>query len=522
MNRRHVLAGLASGWGLSPTLWLAGCASPPQPPSPSPATPELSPAATWRVVNRLGWGANDTQMAEVARWGLSTYLHHQLTGQATGAWPAGVQDQIGRLSISQRSMADLLRSLEAQRKGADAQAGEDARKTAQQAYQQDMNRLAREAATRQLLRALHSPHALQEHLTWFWFNHFNVHQSKHNLRAMVADFEDSAIRPHALGSFRAMLGAVTRHPAMLRYLDNDQNAANRLNENLGRELLELHTLGVHGGYSQRDVQELARVLTGHGYSLDTETPRLKPEWRALHKRDGAYEFNPARHDFGDKTVLGQFITGKGAAELDEVLDRLALHPSTARRLSFKLAQYLLADEPPSALVDRMAQAYLGSRGLIAPTLRVLLTAPEFSAEGPGKFKDPVHYVLSALRAAYDGRAIVNTQPVLGWINRLGQGLYQRPTPDGYAATADAWNSPGQMSQRFEVARAMGSGSAGLFKPEEPAGAAEQPAFPQLARPAFYRWVQAGLGEGTRQALAQAASPQDWNTLYLAAPEFMVR
>ena len=159
-------------------------------------------------------------------------------------------------------------------------------------------------------------------------NHFNVYQGKHNLRAMVGDYEERAIRPHALGKFRDLLAATAQHPAMLRYLDNDQNALHRQNENYARELLELHTLGVNGGYSQHDVQELARVLTGVGVNLGAGTPRLRPELQSRYVRHGLFEFNPARHDEGEKQLLGQTVRASGLAELSEVLDRLSRQSAT--------------------------------------------------------------------------------------------------------------------------------------------------------------------------------------------------
>ncbi|NVO06771.1 MAG: DUF1800 domain-containing protein, partial [Rhodoferax sp.] len=253
-----------------------------------------------------------------------------------------------------------------------------AKKAARQAYQQELNRLQREAATRHLLRALYSPAQVQEQMTWFWMNHFSVHQGKSNLRAMLGDYEDSAVRAHALGKFRDLLGAVATHPAMLRYLDNDQNAAGRINENFARELMELHTLGVDGGYSQRDVQELARVLTGVGVRVASGDAGVKKELQAYYVHRGLFEFNPARHDFGDKQLLGQPLKGRGMDEVDAALDRLAAHPATARFISRKLALYWLNDTPPAALVERMAQRFASSQGDIASTLETLFNAPEFA------------------------------------------------------------------------------------------------------------------------------------------------
>ena len=426
------------------------------------------------------------------------------------------------MTLSQKPFAPLMIELEQRRRDADALKNDDEKKAAQQAYQQELNRLAREAASRHILRALYSSRQLQEQMTWFWLNHFSVSQGKANIRAMVGDYEDSAIRPHALGRFRDLLGAATLHPAMLRYLDNEQNAVNRINENLARELMELHTLGVDGPYSQKDVQELARVLTGVGINLtNTDTPVGRRELQAYYVRRGVMEFHPGRHDFTPKTLLGQPLQQRGLAELDEALDRLARHPATARFVSRKLAQYWLADNPSPALVERMAQAFSASDGDIAVTLRTLLSSPEF-AQGAGlKFKDPMRYVISALRLAYDDRVILNTGPVLNWLNRLGQPLYGRQTPDGWPLDEGAWAGPGQMTVRFEVARNIGSGSAGLFRSEGPSPQ-EVPAFPQLANALYYQTLQYGLGSSTRTALAQAGSPQDWNTFLLSSPELMRR
>src|SRR5450631_4266494 len=202
---------------------------------------------------------------------------------------------------------------------------------AQQAYQQDLNRLAREAATETLLLALYSRRQLSERLAWFWFNHFNVHQYKANMRAMVGDYEAS-LRTHSLGRFRDLLIASATHVAMIRYLDNEQNAANRINENFAREVMELHTLGVDGGYSQRDVQELARVRTGLGIAATDQPPVLRAAWQPLYVRQGLTEFNPARHDMGDKVVLGPTVSARGWNEIIDELTRLARHPATARHV----------------------------------------------------------------------------------------------------------------------------------------------------------------------------------------------
>jgi uncharacterized protein (DUF1800 family) len=308
---------------------------------------------------------------------------------------------------------------------------------------------------------------------------------------------------------------------MLRYLDNEQNAVNHINENYARELMELHTLGVNGGYSQRDVQGLARILTGVGVNLGAGAPKLRPELQAQYLRQGLFEFNPNRHDSGDKQFLGASVKGRGLPELDEAIDRLSRHPATARFISEKLAAYFVQDDPPTALVKRLAQTFMQSDGDIAAVLKTLFTSAEFTQSLAHKFKDPVHYVLSAVRLAYDDKLILNAGPMLNWLNRMGEPLYGRQTPDGYPLTERAWASPGQMTTRFEIAKAMGSGNSGLFKTDGPPPQ-ERSAFPQLANQLYFQSLQKTWIAGTRQALEQATSQLEWNGFLLASPEMMRR
>ena len=485
--------------------------------------------ARYHSVNRLTWGASASALAPSAGRDFPALLDEQLAPGPT-LLPAAAQAQIDALTLSRQPFTTLMFDLEQQRRAADALKNDDEKRAAQQAYQQELTRLAREAASRHILRALYSPRQLQEQMTWFWLNHFSVFQNKANIRAMVGDYEDTAIRPHALGRFRDLLGAAALHPAMLRYLDNEQNAVNRGNENLARELMELHTLGAGGPYTQKDVQELARVLTGAGVNLTpTNTPVVRREMQGFYVRRGVFEFHPGRHDFNPKSLLGQPLQQRGLAEVEEALDRLARHPSTARHISRKLVQYWLSDPPPPALVERVAQAFSASDGDIAFTLRALLGSREFAQGASRQFKDPMRFVVSALRLTHDDRVIQNTGPVLFWLNRLGQPLYGRQTPDGWPLDEAAWSSPGQMTARFEVARAIGSGSGGLFSssgtptgtlpgpPQPPA-----PPTPQAPRALYDQVLQHHLGPGTRAALAQAATPQEWNTFLLSSPEMMRR
>lgn len=473
------------------------------------------------LLDRLTWGINASTAAHLQAVGTERWLTEQLHPASNTALPDGVRSQIEAMADVHKFPFDIAMAFESQAKSANQVADPDQRKAAQQVYQQAMNDRARQAASRTILRALYAPDQLRERMAWFWFNHFNVHQFKANIRILIGDYEDRAIRSYALGKFRDLLVATLHHPAMLRYLDNTDNAAGHLNENYAREIMELHTMGVGSGYTQADVEALARILTGVGVDVRPEDPKLKPEMQSQLVREGAFEFNPARHDYGDKTFLGHAIKGRGLAEVDEAIDILVHHPATAVHLSMQIATYFVSDNPPDSLVQKMAQTFKATDGDIAAVLSTMVQAPEFTASlKPGvKFKDPVHYVFSAIRLAYDDKVILNTQPIQNWLNRLGEGLFNRATPDGYAMTSASWNGPGQMTLRFEIARQIGSGSAGLFKPDVP-NAIEKPAFPLIQNSLYFNGLRQTLGPTTLAALDQAISPQDWNTLFLSSPEFM--
>jgi uncharacterized protein (DUF1800 family) len=519
--RRRFLFGAVSLVGGADLL--AACASAGAGASPPAAAAGLDPAG---ALDRIAWGANSSDFERVRAMGTGAWIAEQLRPDEHAPMPPEIQAQIDAMKIERTPLPDLVIALEAQRKAADAVAEEEAKKAAHHDYQQELNRLAREAATRQLLRAVYSPKQLQEQMTWFWFNHFNVHQNKHLIRAMVGDYERQ-LRARSLGRFRDLLAASAYHPAMLAYLDNAQNGVGHINENYARELLELHTLGVDGGYTQRDVQELARALTGFGVNHG-DPPRLRRETAGLYVRNGLFEFNPNRHDFGDKQVLGTTIHGHGAGELEDVLDLVARHPATARHVCRKLARFFVGgvpgaatDEPDAQLVEAMAQEFRRTDGRIDAVLAWLFASPAFSASLHQDFKDPVHYVVSAVRLSYDRKPILNANPMVNWLNRLGEAPYSRPTPDGFSLSESAWDAPGQMAIRFEIARAIGSGSAGLFRTDGPTPS-ERPAFPQLANAYFYESTQGRLASATRQSLEQANSPQEWNMLLLSSPEFMMR
>lgn len=482
------------------------------------------------LLDRVTWGCTASGTQALGAMGIGAYLAAQLRPGANAALPREAQAQIDAMAISRTPIETLATDMDARNRAAKARPTEDERKAALKDWQQDMRALQQEAAARFVLRALYSPAQLREKMTWFWMNHFNVFAGKGSLRALVGDYEERAVRPHALGRFRDLLGATVRHPAMLRYLDNAQNAAGRINENYARELMELHTLGVDGGYSQQDVQELARVLTGVGVSQrppGEEPPRMKPALRRHYVRQGLFEFNPQRHDWDPKTLLGQPLRAEGLAEVDEALDRLARAPATARFITRKIALFLVGDNPPPALLQALARSFERTDGDIAAVLETLFNTPDFRASLGQRFRDPVHYVLAGLRLAHGDAVLPGTEPALGWLQRLAEPLYGRATPDGYPLDAAAWKGSGQMSTRFEIARAIGAGVATTPMPtprEKEMRMAEQSASqrtpPPLAQSAYVRALQSTWSAATRNALAQAASPREWNLLFLASPEFM--
>ncbi len=483
---------------------------------------QMNPAPTARdiaLIDAVTWGVTGSTVKAFQAMGAEAWLQAQLRPSADARLPAAAQKQINALPSAQKSALDLAAEFDAQGHAANQIKDPDQKAAAQHTFQQAMTDIAHQAATRTILRALYAPDQLRERMTWFWFNHFNVHQYKANVRVLVGDYEDRAIRAHALGRFRDLLEATVRHPAMLRYLDNADNAAGHINENYAREIMELHTMGVGSGYTQKDVEELARILTGVGVDIKPENPKLKPELQGKFIRVGLFEFNPARHDFGDKMFLGHVIKGRGFVEVEEVLDILSREPATARHISREIATYFTCDDPPSTLVDRMAQTFTNTDGDIASVLETLFRAPEFTASLGKRFKDPTRYVLSAVRLAYDDKVILNSAPIQNWLNRLAEGLYNHQTPDGYPMTSSAWNGSGQMMTRFEIARQIGSNSAGLFKSAEQ-DAVDKPAFPLLENALYFGSLNRMLGSPTRAALDEAVSPQDWNTLFLSSPEFM--
>ena len=319
-----------------------------------------------------------------------------------------------------------------------------------------------ELVAQRLTRDIYSSAQLQEVMADFWMNHFNVYLRKNEATPYyLVSFERDVIRPHALGKFEDLLEAVAHSPAMLIYLDNSESigpksiaaeraeiaAARRpgnqkkkpegLNENYARELMELHTVGVNGGYTQADVTQVARILTG----WTVERPQ----------RGGGFEFDPNRHEPGTKKALGEKFKDQGEEEGRELLHFLATRPATAQFISRKLAIRFVSDDPPQALIDRMADTYLSSGGDISAVLRTMYHSPEFWSTGiyRTKVKTPLEYVVSAVRAS--NANIQNLRPVANELRTLGMPLYQCVPPTGYNWQASAWVSTGALVDRMNFA-----------------------------------------------------------------------
>ncbi len=385
------------------------------------------------ALDRLTFGARPGDMARLRQIGLKRWLDEQLNP--------------GKIAENQ-VLEQRLQLIACLKMNID----EAAR---QFAIPQDRKIVANELSEAKILRAVYSNRQLAELLDDFWFNHFNVFLNKGRDRYMVPSYEQEAIRPHVLGKFYDLLLATAESPAMLFYLDNWQSvgvqpaayqagiakARRGLNENYGRELLELHTLGVDGGYTQKDVIEVARCFTG---------------WTIANPRKGGgFEYNDRVHDKGQKVVLGHVVqAGGGMNDGLEVLDILAHHPSTAHFICLKLAQRFVADDPPPLLVHRMSKTFLKTDGDLRQVMRTMLTAPEFWSEGAyrAKVKTPFEMVVSALRAT--NADVTSTYLLENELRKMGEPLYRKIDPAGYSDASSDWVSSAALLERMNFALAL--------------------------------------------------------------------
>lgn len=423
------------------------------------------------LLNRIGYGPRPGDPDLVRRIGINRYIDQQLSperiddreaeSRLAGFGIAGMS--VPQLYAAYPQPGSVRRMLRMQGVAADNVAAEpDADARIRQYYREnDLKRPAqilRDLQGGKIVRALYSQRQLQEVMTDFWYNHFNVYWGKGADKWLTASFESEALRPYALGSFRDLLGAVAHSPAMLFYLDNHLSAAESaaggagkgkkkmrgINENYARELMELHTLGVDGGYSQADVQEVARCFTG---------------WSIAKGEDGGgFLFRPALHDNGPKSVLGVDIpAGGGAMDGERVIDILAAHPSTARFIATKLVRRFVSDTPPPSLVERVAAVYGNSHGDIRAMLREILSSDEFYAPEAyrAKIKSPFELAVSSLRAL--GGCSDAPVALAGRIAAMGQPLYLYQAPTGYPDRAEQWVSTGALAERLQFALDLAAG-----------------------------------------------------------------
>lgn len=426
-------------------------------PSPSYADSQSVKAQTIHVLNRLAFGPRPGDIEQVQSMGIDNYIQTQLRPETIRQSPQLTQ-KMAKLTNFYLAPTELYKkTVPPLNKGA---------KDFTQKQRIEMNRSIRkvleESENARLIQAIFSNKQLQEVMVDFWFNHFNISADKGNLaRLLIGTYERDAIRPYALGNFRNLLGATAHHPAMLFYLDNALNTApgskgargpfKGLNENYARELMELHTIGINGGYTEQDIITLAKIFTGWG----------------IQRRGGdgsGFKFFADRHDNSDKIFLGVPIKGSGKEEGEKALDILAKHPSTARFISYKLAQYFVADQPPGSLVNKLAKRFQETDGNIRFVLETLFNSPEFwnVQYYNNKFKTPYQYIISAARATD------TEKPRFGRIKRildqLGMRLYACKTPDGYKNTQETWLNPDAMMRRIGFATIISRGQLNQGKP----------------------------------------------------------
>jgi uncharacterized protein (DUF1800 family) len=510
------------------------------------------------ALNRLAFGPRPGDVEAVAKIGLDRWIARQLE-------PGSIDDE----ALAKRLAAYKTLSLSTGELLAKYEVPPDVRRRIQQELAQDAamdpespearrerralvakyapqmegspRQVVEELQAAKLTRAVHSERQLDEVLADFWINHFNVDANKGPVKFLLADYERT-IREHAWGRFEELLLATAESPAMLFYLDNwlssDPEAAERLrsamrgrgrfgrtrqaltqapqrrsglNENYARELMELHTLGVDGGYTQQDVTELARCLTG---------------WtiRGLRENDPRFAFEERLHVPGDKTVLGQRIPGGGKGEAERVIRMLARHPSTARFIATKLARRLVADEPPESLVARAAATFTRTDGHIREVVRTIVESPEFWAAGAAKVKTPFEFVVSAARAV--GASVDDARPMARRMVEMGMPLYQQQPPTGYKDTADAWVSTSGLLARLNFSLDLAAGRVPGASVDVQSLAPGSSDADELASALAAALVPGGLSEASRATLVEKAGSKPNAPrvagLLLGSPEFQRR
>lgn len=485
----------------------------------------LSPAAI--ALNRFGLGAkpNEPIPADPKQWLLKQFEQYQ-------ANPSAWSSQQNTLSLL-GDMADNQASM----RNADEAAKKEAKRSFKDAIKDDLQA----SVQARTLSALTTPTPFIERLVHFWANHFAISIDKPVVAQFAGAYELEAIRPHVLGSFREMLFAVEQHPAMLLYLDQaksigpnsraasklaqrDPDKQHGLNENLAREILELHTLGVRSGYTQTDVTEFAKALTGWSIALkqpsrenqshDNQSQANQNQYhqrRAKQKQDNdatvmgnGFMFRPALHEPGARNVLGKTYAQEGLSQASSILDTLASAPATAQHIAYKLARHFVSDTPSQSLVDQLAATFLKENGQLTAVYRVLINATEAWNPAPAKFKTPWEWFISSLRGT--GKQSVDNMKIIQIMNQLGQPVWKPGSPAGFDDMAEAWAAPDALLRRVEFAQRIAN-----------------PLGNQLdARHLIDQLLAGSASAATKQTISRAESASTGLALLLVSPDFLRR
>ncbi len=449
MTRRKFLqsAALAAAWAAltactstppNNTLGLGSSSATPLPANRVPGT-----SAELHLLRRISFGPRPGDIERVHALGLAAYLEEQLNYTAL----PDIEDHLTGLTLLTDAPADLLQK----EKDKALSAGQ----------------VLGELVVAKFMRALYSPQQLREVMVDFWSDHFNLYALKNPTGLLLPGDQSEVIRTHALGKFRDLLSASAHSPAMLVYLDNASSVAKAPNENYAREIMELHTLGVDGGYTQFDVHDVARALTGWSVA------DLQDENRLGADQVGRFLYRPFIHDNGEKQILGTRLPANGGqSDGDKVIDILASHPSTAKFIARKLCVRFVSDTPPQSIIDKAAAAFTQSDGDIKAILRTIINSEEFAAAAGQKFKRPLDFVVSALRAL-DAQLTIEPDangqpgegarrnPIFQYLTQLGHVPFLWPTPDGYPDRTTAWLSTDGMLGRWNFGLALIGGIKGV-------------------------------------------------------------
>ena len=456
------------------------------------------------AANRFGLGARPGELKKLED-DPKAYLLGQLKG------PSSQPAYIGNIPRSDKILTDVLHVRKMQRE-MKKQAGAETRKDGKYDYASTVRSYYSDQVSARFKNAAQTEYPFHERLVYFWSNHFAVSADKQPISALAGAYENEVVRPNLGGSFIDLLLAAEKHPAMILYLDNERstgpnsglakvpkkrkNRPSNINENLAREILELHTLGVNGGYKQTDVTAFARALTG--WSVGSDQGRFKQG------KPGAFTFRENIHEPGTQSIMGEQYQQQGIAQGEAILRKLATHPSTARFIATKLVRHFVADEPPEKMVKRVASVFLKSGGDLPQVHAALVNSKEAWKTPLSKYKTPQDFVISTFRA-FD-HVPDKTRLVITALEQMGQMPFRPGSPEGWPDTADHWGGADALYKRIEWSNSVARKAGSQVKPME---------LGEMA-------LGATFGDHTRTAVSRAESVVQGTTLLLASPDFQRR